>query len=198
MTPAQCAECGREISPESVSCPHCGATQSIAPPPSGPPGGLPLSPFRKPALPPRPQTPGAAPLEELDTEVPPSIFTPMRGLFALGTLLIIGILWYGMTSRSSSEKSKAPPAPAPASSPAAPEVSQPPVATPVVPQLSADERQAANDTLEALKTLQSMAAADIAFKDYMSRVLNAKGQVEKYLQAEGGDPAIKDRVYEAM
>ncbi len=119
----------------------------------------------------------------------------MRGLFALGTLLVIAILWYGITSRSSSEKPKAPPAPAPASSPAA---SQPPVAAPEVPQLSAAERQAANDALEALKTLQSVTAADIAFQDYMSRVLNTKTQVEKYLQAGGGDKAIKDRVYDAM
>ena len=160
---------------------------AVTPPQSEPPGGLPPSPFRKPGPPPRPQTP--------EDEVPASLFTPTRAWLALGTLLVIAHLWYGNTGRSSSEKPKAPRAPAPASSPAP---SQPPVASPEVPQLSAAERQAANDALEALRTLQSVTAGDIAFQDYMSRVLDTKNQVGQYLQAGGGDKVIKDRVYEAM
>lgn len=199
MAPTQCGECGKEIAPESVSCPHCGAAQSsaalsIAPSREGAP-----SPFRKPAAPPRPQEPQAAPLETLDDELPPPLFTPMRGLLALGTLLLLVILWYGITSRPSSEKPRPRVVPAPASSPTAPAPSQsPPVAALAVPRLTPAERQAAADVLEVLKTLQSITSTDVAYQDYRSRVLNTKIQVETYLQAESGDPAMKDRVYEAM
>lgn len=72
------------------------------------------------------------------------------------------------------------------------------MAAPAVPRLTLAERQAAEEVLEVLKALQSMTAADTAYQDYRSRVVNTKTQVEKYLQADGGDPGIKDRVYEAM
>lgn len=170
MTPARCGGCGREISPEDVSCPHCGVTQPTGSPPSEPPAEPRPSSFRKPS-PPR---------ENLDAEVP-STFTPMHGLLALGALLIIAILWYGIAGRSGSENPQAPPAPPPASSPAPSE--PPPGAAPAVPQLPAAERQAANDVLEGLKAVQSMAGGDVTFQDYTSRVLNTKVQVEKYLQA---------------
>lgn len=195
MTPARCGGCGREISPEDVSCPHCGVTQPTGSPPSEPPAEARPSSFRKPSPSPRAQEPEAPPRENLDAEVP-STFTPMHGLLALGALLIIAILWYGIAGRSGSENPQAPPAPPPASSPAPSE--PPPGAAPAVPQLPAAERQAANDVLEGLKAVQSMAGGDVTFQDYTSRVLNTKVQVEKYLQAGGGDRAIKERVYEAM
>ena len=64
--------------------------------------------------------------------------------------------------------------------------------------MSAAERQAANEVLEVLQALQSMTTGDVTPQAYMSRVANAKVQVEKYLQVGEGDRAIKDRVYEAM
>ena len=52
MALAQCRECGKEISTEAVSCPHCGVpspTSASAPPSPGAAG----SPFRKAAPPPQ-------------------------------------------------------------------------------------------------------------------------------------------------
>jgi len=64
--------------------------------------------------------------------------------------------------------------------------------------MSAAERQAANEVLELLQAVQSMTTGKVTPQEYMSRVANAKSQVEKYLKAGEGDRAIKERVYEAM
>lgn len=197
MSPAQCRGCGREISTEDVSCPHCGATQLLSALPSEPPpGASPPSSFRKP-LPP-PQSPVVEPPRpaSLDAEAPSFTLTPMHGLLSLSALLVITILWYGFIGRASSEKPTTSSKPAPVSSPAPSQ--EAPAAAPAVPQLSAAERQAANEVLEVLQAVQSMTAGDVTPQAYTSRVANAKIQVEKYLQAEEGDRAIKAGVYEAM
>ncbi len=120
----------------------------------------------------------------------------MHGLLAIGTLLIIAIVWYGFLGRASSEKPATSSKPAPASSPAPSE--EAPAAAPAVPQLSLAERQAANELLEVLQAVQAMTTGNVTPEEYTSRVSNAKIQVEKYVQAEGGDRVIRERVYEAM
>ena len=155
-----------------------------------------MSSFRKPLPPPRPPAPETARPDNLDAEAPAFTVTPMHGLLAVGAVLVIAIVWYGMIGRPSSEKPVTSSAPAPASSPAPAE--EAPAAAPAVPQLSADERQAANEVLEVLQAVQSMTTSNVTPQEYTGRVADAKIQVEKYLQTEGGDRVIKDRVYEAM
>lgn len=121
----------------------------------------------------------------------------MHGLLALGALLVVAIVWYGIIGPASSEKpTTSSAAPAPASAPAPSQ--EAPAAAPAVPPLSAAERQAGNEVLEILQAMRSLTTGDVTHREYTSRVANAKGQVAKYLQAEGGDRVIKDRVYEAM
>lgn len=197
MSPAQCRQCGKEISAEDVSCPHCGATQLLSALPSEPPpGASPQSSFRKPLQPHRPPAPETPRPDDLDLEAPPSRLTPMHGLLAVGALLVITILWYGFIGRPSSEKLMSSGAAAPASSPAPSE--EAPAEAPAVPQMSAAERQAATEVLETLQALQAMTTGDVNPQAYLSRVANAKVQIEKYVQAGEGDRAIKERVYEAM
>lgn len=195
MSPAQCPQCGKEISAEDAPCPHCGASRK----PSG--AASPPSSFRKPPPPPRPAAPEAQPPETLDLEAPSFTFTPMHGLLALGALLMIAIFWYGIIGPWSSEKPGGSSAPAPASSPAPSQeapAQEAPAAAPAAPRLTAAERQAANDVLEVLKAVQSMTAGGTTFQEYVSRVRNAKVQVEEYLGTEGGDRTIKEPVSRAM
>ena len=197
MSPAQCRGCGREISTEDVSCPHCGATQLLSALPSEPPPGVsPSSSFRKPLAPSRPQASETPRPDNLDLEAPPSTLTPMHGLLAISALLVIAIVWYGFIGRASSEKPITSSKPAPASSPAPSE--EAPAAAPAVPQMSAAERQAANEVLETLQAVQAMTTGDVNPQAYGVRVASAKIQVEKYVQAGEGDRVIKERVYEAM
>ncbi len=198
MSPAQCRQCGKEISTEDVSCPHCGATQLLSALPSEPAPGVspPPSSFRKPLAPPRPPGPETPRPENLDLEAPPSTLTPMHGLLAISALLVIAIVWYGFIGRASSEKPPTSAKPAPASAPTPSQ--EAPAAAPAVPQLSAAERQAANEVLEVLQAVQAMTTGNATPQEYTSRVANAKVQVEKYLHTGEGDRVIKDRVYEAM
>ena len=197
MSPAPCRQCGKEISPEDVSCPQCGATQLLSALPSEPPPAAPpASSFRKPSPSPRPPAPGAPQLDGLELEAPSSRLTPMHGLLAVGGVLVIAIFWYGFIGRPSSEKPVAPPAPAPLAAPAPAE--EAPAAAPALPQMSAAERQAATEMLEVLQALQAMTTGNATPQEYTSRVANAKVQVEKYLKEGEGDRAIKLRVHEAM
>jgi hypothetical protein len=120
----------------------------------------------------------------------------MHGLLAVSAFLVIAIVWYGFIGRASSEKITISAAPPPAASPAPSEEAS--AAAPAVPQMSAAERQAANEVLETLQALQAMTTGNATPQEYTSLVANAKVQVEKYVQAEEGDRAIKERVYEAM
>jgi hypothetical protein len=78
------------------------------------------------------------------------------------------------------------------------ETAVPPVPPPGGPRLSEAERQAAIETLDALKAVQSIATTGVSYRDYTSRMLDAKIQVEKFLQAQGGDLELKSRVQNAM
>lgn len=203
MALGQCGECGRDVLHEAASCPHCGAAQPISPLATAPSGDVTRpSSFSKP--PPRPpaQEPNTQELESIDAEAPRFAFTGLHGVLALGALLVIAILWYGIGSRSPSERASTPETPAPSPEPQA---SQAPPAPPVspaptraAPRLSEEERRAAAETLETLKGLQSIAATEPTFREYSPRVLEAKAQVEKYLHSEGGDGEFKRRIYEAM
>ncbi len=55
MALARCRECGKEVSTQAVTCPHCGVPRPT-PPPAPPPDASPSSPFRK-----RPSESGATP-----------------------------------------------------------------------------------------------------------------------------------------
>lgn len=56
MALAQCRECGKDVSTEAASCPHCGVPRPTIPSPSAPLGAAaPGSPFRKAPSPLQPQ-----------------------------------------------------------------------------------------------------------------------------------------------
>ncbi len=139
--------------------------------PGGPAEG---SAFRKPPLPPR--------AHERKGEQPKRLaFTRIHGLLAVGVLLV-AIVWYGISNQTGKQK------PFP----------ETPAAAPVEPRVSAPEGRAATEALQALKALQSVTTTGVAYPDYARRVVDAKIQVDEYLQGEGADSAVKSRVREAM
>src|SRR3989304_5273337 len=169
VSPAQCRQCGKEISTEDVSCPHCGATQLLSALPSEPaPGGSsPPSFFRKPLAPLRPPGPETPRPENLDLEAPPSTLTPMHGLLAISALLVIAIVWYGFIGRGSTEKPPTSAKPAPASAPAPSQ--EAPAAGPAAPPPSAAARPAADGVLEVLQAVQAMTTGNATPQEYTRR-----------------------------
>lgn len=100
-----------------------------------------------------------------------------NALIVVATVLLLVMLWYSFWPKKDSST---------------PGSSTPP------PRLSEVERRSANEALQALKALQSVTEAGVTYQEYSRRVLDAKIQVDRYLQTEGGDAEIKRSVQEAM
>ncbi len=116
-------------------------------------------------------------------------FTLMHGLIAGMTVLLAGVVWYFVspshTSRPSSGTANA--AVAPSATP-----KKPPV------KLSADERRAAGEALQGLQSLRSVTEAGLNYAEYSRRVLDGKVQVDRYLNAGGGNRELKGQFAEAL
>ena len=105
----------------------------------------------------------------------------MHGLLAVGVVLIAVIVWYGASRQN-----------------AGPQSVLSPGTTPAVRRLTASERQAAAEALQALRALQSITRAGITLADYAPRVLDTKIQIDRFLQAQGGDVELKQQIGDAM
>lgn len=105
-----CRECGKDVSTEATTCPHCGVPNPISPIPSRPAlASPPAAPFSRPSSPP-PSTPHrVAPAPSQGVTSPR--FTATYGLIAVFALALIGLIWYGVAIRSGKPASPATPVP---------------------------------------------------------------------------------------
>jgi hypothetical protein len=65
-------------------------------------------------------------------------------------------------------------------------------------RLSADERRTATEALQGLQNLRSVTEAGLNYSEYSRRVLDGKIQVDRYVNASGGNQELKNGMAEAL
>jgi len=97
------------------------------------------------------------------------------GWIIVGALVVLVVLWYGMsrvlTAREAAREAAA---------------------------ARAAERQARMETLRALKAIESVTGGGANYSEYARRVLDTKVVVDRYLERLGGDPRNKGYLGNAM
>src|SRR6266404_6867137 len=101
-----------------------------------------------------------------------SRLTLMHGLLAAMIALLVGVLWYFVSSSHT---------PAPSSSTANAAVAPQAMPKKARVKLSADERRATGEALQGLQSLRSVTEAGLNYPEYSRRVLDGKVQVDRYL-----------------
>ena len=179
MSVGQCGACGKPMATILPVCPHCGARRSTdagATSPAGADAALPTPPITSTAAAskPDPSTSDPAAAAEWSAPGPPVwSLTPVHGLVALGIVLVLGILWYGVSSRRTASTPVAPGvvarAPeagrAPASSP--PAAVAPAATGPAAPPPDVTKFETAD---RAGKALEQAITAGVSYKDFEGRV----------------------------
>ncbi len=184
----------------SVKCPKCGLVQMARPSCKGCGavlGGPPPSP-RAPSPPGARTTAGpksVAKDAEASSSSSPRIATIGPGLLMGGVLVLGALLWLAIHwSRTPTQPTSVQPTPGGSTSVASPAKSLPKVR----PRLSEAERRAASEALQALKALRSVTTAGVNYNEYSRRVLDAKIQVDRYTQGDGGNEEVKAKMRNAM
>jgi hypothetical protein len=185
MSVGQCGACGKPVAPILPVCPHCGARRSTDAAETSPAGVDATAP-----TPPITATSGASKPDPAIADSPagpewsaptPSGWnlTPVHGLVALGVVVVLGVLWYGIATHRPATTRGAPGAVArapetghaPASSPpatvapdavVAPAATGPAAAPPDLTKFETADR--------AGKALEGAVTAGISYKDFEGRV----------------------------
>ena len=112
MALAKCRECGKDVSAEAVTCPHCGVRNPIAttPPTAASPSPT-ATPFSRPSSPPKPDPHRVERAPRQPVAKPRSGFTAFHGLIVFCGLALVGLVWYGVGMRSGKPAPPAPPLP---------------------------------------------------------------------------------------
>ena len=195
MALGKCRECGKQLSTEAATCPHCGLPEPTQAKGSTGLSGV-ASPFsRQPS-----QRPTAKDTSETGRSAQPAQmsqvrlrasesrfnFTLIHGLLAVMLLAMGGIFWYGLTRR--------------AGAPSSPVTSAVQAVQPSKPSMTPQERQLAAEAVEALSALRSVTQAGLTYRDYSPRVLDTKVKVDRYLtsSASGRSADLRENVEIAM
>ena len=207
MALAPCRECGREVSTEALACPQCGAPipsrptgsrQVVQSEPAAPSIDQRSSPFRQISVPSSPRVERPHVRLRGGTE---SHTVERRGsetrigllLMALALVVVAGGVWWNVPKNTPSVSSESP---APAEIPVNPPAG---VSVPASRRLSATDRQASIDAMQALQALRSVTTAGVTYSEYEKRVLDASIAIDRYLRSHGGDdPAIVKPIQHAM
>jgi len=187
MTSAKCPKCGL-VQMARPTCKACGAAL-----------GSPQANPTRPSQPDSPTAPDPRTLAKDAISASPSspriVVTITPGLL-IGSALVLGVLlWLGVQwGRRPTQPTSVQPTQGGSTGVASPAKPLPKVK----PRLSEAERRAASEALQAVKALHSVTTAGVNYNEYLRRVLDAKIQVDRYTQAEGGDEEVKGRMREAM
>jgi hypothetical protein len=112
MALAKCRACRKDVSTEATTCPHCGVPNPIAPISLTAALRSPAStPFSKPSAPPSSAPRRIEPAPRPVVAKPRPRFTAAHGLIVFGALAVVGLVWYGVATRSRNPTPQAAPSP---------------------------------------------------------------------------------------
>ncbi len=181
----------------SVKCPGCGLVQMARPAckACGAALGSPAPSPRATSSPgPRttPDPKSVAKEAEASSPRSPRIATIGPGLLMGGVLVLGALLWLAIHwSRTPTQPTSAQPTSKGTTNGQASPAGNLKALPKAMPRLSEAERRAESEALQALKALQSVTTAGVNYNEYSHRVLDAKIQVDRYIQGDGGDPEVK-------